>query len=69
MPATEKVRKQFVLDPVKIEMVRRLTRAKTDTEAINLALDMVIADEKIERTLKAVKGKGSIRDVYGRVTG
>jgi hypothetical protein len=68
MQTTEKVRKQFILDPAKIEMVKKITRAATDTEAVNRALDMVIANEKIEKALAAVKGKGKIRDVYGRVS-
>jgi len=68
MQTTGKVRKQFILDPAKIEMVKKITRAATDTEAVNRALDMVIANEKIEKTLAAVKGKGKIRDVYGRAS-
>jgi hypothetical protein len=68
MQTAEKVRKQFILDPVKIGIVKRITRAATETEAINRALDMVIANEKIEKMLTAVRGKGKIRDVYGRVS-
>lgn len=67
METAEKVRKQFILDPVKIEMVKKITRAETETEAVNRALDMVIESERIEKTLASVKGKGKLRDVYGRV--
>lgn len=67
MQTTAKVRKQFLLDPGKIEMVRKITHAATDTEAINRALDMVIANEKIQKALAMVKGKGKIEDVFGRV--
>ncbi|MEW6108411.1 MAG: hypothetical protein AB1632_04470 [Nitrospirota bacterium] len=67
MHSASKVRKQFLLDPDKIEMVRKITHASTDTEAINRALDMVIANEKIQKTLAAVKGRGKIEDVFGRV--
>ena len=65
---TAKVRKQFLLEPGKIEMVRRITYASTDTEAINKALDMVIANEKIQKALASVKGKGKIEDIFGRVS-
>ncbi|MBI4826929.1 MAG: hypothetical protein HY807_11010 [Nitrospirae bacterium] len=65
---TAKVRKQFLLEPGKIEMVRRITHAVTDTEAINKALDMVIANEKIHKALSAVKGKGKIEDIFGRIS-
>ncbi|MDA8172673.1 MAG: hypothetical protein M0Z48_12695 [Nitrospiraceae bacterium] len=68
MQSTEKVRKQFLLDPDKIQMVKKITHASTDTEAINRALDMVIANEKIQKALAAVKGKGKIEDVFGRVS-
>ncbi len=68
MQTAGKVRKQFILDPTKIEMVKKITHAKTETEAINNALDIIIANEKIEKTLMTVKGKGKIRDVYGRIS-
>jgi len=68
MQSTVKVRKQFLLDPDKIEMVKKITHAATDTEAINRALDMIIANEKIQKALIAVKGKGRIEDVFGRIS-
>ena len=67
MKSTAKVRKQFVLDPGKIMEVKRITKAKNDTEAINCALDLVIANSEVQKVLASVKGKGMIRDVYGRV--
>ena len=69
MKAAVKVRKQFILDTSKIKAVKKLTKAKTETEAINRALDMVIENSKIEKTLKSIKGKGNIKDVYGRLSG
>ena len=69
MKAAVKVRKQFILDTSKIKTVKKLTKAKTETEAINRALDMVIENSKIEKTLKSIKGKGNIKDVYGRLSG
>jgi len=65
---TSKVRKQFILDPEKIRLVRKITNAVTDTEAIDKALDMVIANEKVNKALSAAKGKGSIEDIFGRVS-
>jgi hypothetical protein len=63
-----KMRKQFILDSKKIKSVREITKAKTDTEAINKALDLVIANSKIEKMLVSIKGKGRIKDIYGRVS-
>ena len=69
MKGTLKVRKQFILDPAKIEAVKIITESKTDTEAINKALDMVIANTKVEKMLVSMRGKGNIKDVYHRVSG
>ena len=61
-----KMRKQFILDPEKIRTVKKIMNAKTDTEAIERAMDTVIADSKIRDVLMTIKGKGSIKDIYGR---
>ena len=61
-----KIRKQFILDPEKIGAVKKIMNAKTDTEAIERAMDTVIADSKIRNVLIAIKGKGSVKDIYGR---
>ncbi len=68
MATASKVRKQFILDSKKIKSVREIIKAKTDTEAINKAMDMVIANSKIEEMLMSIKGKGSIKDIYGRTS-
>jgi phosphopentomutase len=61
-----KMRKQFILDPKKIKTVRKITKAKTDTEAIDKVMDIVIADSNIRNALMSIRGKGKIRDIYGR---
>ncbi|MBI4680489.1 MAG: hypothetical protein HY753_04605 [Nitrospirae bacterium] len=61
-----KIRKQFMLDPEKIRTVKKITKAKTDTEAIDRAMDILIADTEIRNVLTSIKGKGKIRDIYGR---
>ncbi len=68
MSAALKVRKQFILDSKKIKSVREIIKAKTDTEAINKAMDMVIATSKIKEMLLSIKGKGNIKDIYGRTS-
>lgn len=69
MGSVLKIRKQFILDPAKIRAVKRITKAKTETEAINKALDIVLANSRIEKALKSIKGKGNIKDIYGRLSG
>ena len=69
MSTAEKTRKQFILDQDKIRRVRKIVNAKTDTEAITLALDIIIENTKIEVMLGSIKSKGTIKDVYGRASG
>jgi len=68
MNTATKTRKQFILAQDKIERVKKIVKAKTDTEAITRALDIIIENSKIEAALSSVRGKGSIKDVYGRTT-
>ena len=68
MSTETKSRKQFILEQSKIERVKKIVKAKTDTEAITRALDIIIENSKIETALSSVKGKGSIKDVYGRTS-
>lgn len=68
MSTAVKTRKQFILEQDKIRRVRKIVNAKTDTEAITRALDIIIDNTKIETMLRSVKGKGSIKDVYGRTS-
>lgn len=64
----KKVRKQFILDPEKIINVKKLLQAKTETEAIDKAMDIIIANSEIQKVLQLIKGKGEIIDVYGRTS-
>jgi len=66
MTTAVKMRKQFILESEKIKSVREILKAKTDTEAVNKAMDIVIANTRIKETLMSIKGKGSIKDIYGR---
>ena len=65
MATAVKVRKQFILESEKIKSVREILKAKTDTEAVNRAMDIVIANARIKEALMSIKGKGSIKDIYG----
>ena len=67
MNSSNKVRKQFILDPAKINRVKNLVGAKTETEAIDKAMDVVIFNNnQIQKVLQAVRGKGKIHDIYSR---
>ncbi len=68
MSTVKKIRKQFILEQDKIRRVKKIVKAKTDTEAITKALDIIIDNTKIETMFKSIKGKGTIKDVYGRIS-
>jgi hypothetical protein len=63
-----RLRKQFILPVSKIKKAKTILSAKTDTEAVEQALDLVIADEVIRKALLSVKSSCKIEDVYGRLT-
>jgi hypothetical protein len=56
--------KHLRLDQTKIDRARRVLRVRTEQEAIERALDLVIAEEPIIAAHRAVKGKGGITDVF-----
>jgi len=69
----KRVHKHFQLDAGKIKRARRVLRARTETEAIELALDFAISEmEKKRLTIEATErfGKSGIQiaDAYN-VTG
>lgn len=58
-----KVRKQFILDSSKIAKVRKLLGADTDTDAVNTALDILLANAAIARVHKNLAGRLKIKDM------
>ena len=65
MKPTVKARKQFILPIAKIRKAKQILSAKTETEAIERALDLVIADAELRKMLLSAKGRANIDDVYG----
>ena len=57
-------KKTYNLDEEKIEQVRRLFHAKTDTEAIHRALQKTLEDHDIEQALEQLLRNGRFRSVY-----
>ena len=67
MKPETRVRKQFILPLTKIRKAKQILSAKTETEAVERALDLVIADGEIRKALLSMKGSCNIEDVYGRL--
>ena len=68
MKPEKRARKQFLLPVAKIRKVKAILSARTETEAVERALDLVIADAEIWKTLLTMEGSCDIEDVYGGVT-
>src|SRR5882762_8455428 len=72
--ARNRSHKHFQLDSVKIKRAQKALRAKTETEAIERALDLAIAEHKsnrlaLEATERFVKSGIDIKDVYDTLGG
>jgi hypothetical protein len=63
MKATVK-KKTYNLDSVMIEKARRLFQVKTETEAIQKALQKAIDDQEIQDALEALLKEGRFRTLY-----
>lgn len=69
MPTSRKARKQFILDQRKISKAKKILGARTETETVDRALDVIIADDEVDRAHQAFATSGvEIRDVFSRAT-
>ena len=61
-------RKNYRIDVSKLERARRILGARTETETIHRALDLVADEAALVEALQSfvVKGRGHIEDVGGR---
>jgi hypothetical protein len=57
-------KKTYNLDGEMISKVRQLFNVKTDTEAIQKALQKTLDDKKIEESLDTLLKKGRFRTIY-----
>jgi hypothetical protein len=57
-------RKNYYLDETKIRRVRTILGVKTETEAIDAALNLVVFRKEILTSLEKVAGKGGVEKVF-----
>jgi hypothetical protein len=72
--ARNRSHKHFQLDSMKIKRAQKALRAKTETETIERALDLAIAEHQrnrlvLEATERFLKSGIAIEDVYGTIGG
>ncbi len=58
------VRKNVVMDQRKLDVARRVLGVETETEAIDVALDLVAFRRELVRGIAAVRRAGGIEDVF-----
>lgn len=56
-------RKNFYLSQWKVTRAQKILRARTETEAVDAALDLVVFRKEILRSLEKVAGKGGVKKV------
>lgn len=56
--------KHLKLDQEKLDCARQILGAKTEREAVEGALDLIISEEEIDRLLKELKGQGTLKKVF-----
>jgi hypothetical protein len=52
------------LNQEKLDRLKTLLGVQSDSEAIEQAVDLLLAEEEIKTTLRKVKGKGRIERVF-----
>ena len=67
---TNRSHKHFQLDAIKIKRAQKALSAKTETETVERALDLVIAEEQSNRlaheaNARFLRSGAKIKDVYG----
>jgi hypothetical protein len=55
--------KHVQMDQRKLDRARQVLGARTETETLDRALDLVVTEAEIDRALRAARGKGRLRRV------
>jgi hypothetical protein len=59
-------RKNYWLDETKIKRVQYLLKAKTETEALQKAIDLILFQEEAAKAWIDNAGVGGVEDLYAR---
>ena len=56
--------KHVRIDQRKLDRARRVLGTRTETETLDRALDLVVMEADLSRTLRASRGKSKVRRVF-----
>jgi len=56
--------KHFRLNQAKLDRLRTSMGARSETEALEKAMDLILVEEEIKMVLRRIKGKGRLKSIY-----
>jgi len=62
------VRKNIIMDQRKLDAARRALGVSTETEAVDVALDLVAFRDELARGIASVRRAGGVQDVFEKPT-
>lgn len=64
MAASPLRHKHVRIDQAKLDKARRVLDARTDTEAVDRALSLVVTEGEIDAALRGIRGKGKLKKAF-----
>lgn len=58
-------RKNLNIDQSKLDRVKEILGARSETEAVDQALELLLLREDLIEGIRRIAGSGGVRDVYG----
>lgn len=59
-------RTNLLLEMPKVRQLRRRLRARSNSEAVRMAIDRELATAGIQDALRGLRARGTLQDVFGR---
>ena len=56
--------KHFRLNQAKLDRLRTSMGVRSETEALEKAMDLILVEEEIKMVLRRIKGKGRLKSIY-----
>ncbi len=64
MKSSVRRHKHFRLNQAKLDRLRTSMGARSETEALEKAMDLILVEEEIKMVLRRIKGKGRLKSIY-----
>ncbi len=59
-----KVHKHLKLDQKKLDQAKTILQVSTESEAVSVALDVIVAEQEIRKAWKEIQGQGTVEKVF-----